>query len=448
MSSPIELISDDVLAMIFEWCSEPGIIRGFGQAAPFEGMTWTNKITRDGAPFEVVATRVTRHWRDVALHLAPLWSNIYITPFQSLKRLEIYLARSRSALLDIYFMLDDSELLAREDERGISLGLSLMMLVPHLSRWRLCVVRSYSYPTIKQIITAIHKSTVPNLEHFVMYLRPSPCWGGLSCSEHFFRGSIFTGGAPRLRYFECIGASIESCWPPTGALADLRLDVDGAFEDGGDPAAPLTSNRFTELLLSVPALNNLQLRGHVAELAHTHSVAKFPNLTSLAIDFDGDASYSSNLCALISCPAVTYLKLYQITSSESVDSLVDAIKKSPRFPKYPALTHLEIYDASRFDIDIDFVAVLPTVTQFTMSRCSGVPRILERLAKICSLADGGIPWPNLQSLAINPLYLYWNKALGAFLVARIEIDHPLQTLRVNGDDVDINMFLEENSKAI
>jgi len=446
MSTPIESISDDVLALIFECCSEPGVIRGFGGAAPYEGMPWTNTMTRDGAPFEVVATRVTRRWRDVAINLAPLWSNIYISPFQSPKRLEIYLTRSRKALLDIYFMLDSSERLAREDERGVSLALGLTMLVPHVDRWRLCIVRSYSYPTIKQIITAIHHSTAPNLEHFVMYLWPSQSQGGLSCSELFFQGSIFTGGAPRLRYFECIGASIESCWPPTDALTDLRLIVDDGYEDAGFPAAPLSPDRFIELLSSTPALTNLKLRGVVVGLEHTDSVVELPHLTSLAIDFDGDdfyTSYASNLCTVISCPAVTFLKLYQMTSSDTIDDFVSAMKKSPRLPKYPALTHLEIDGATYFNIDSNFLVVLPTVTQLILSKCTAVPRILEKLAKICLQLDVGIPWPNLQSLTIDWFYPYWSQALRAFLVARIEMDHPLQKLRLSGEDVDINKFLKE-----
>src|ERR1700691_2440121 len=221
-----ESLSDVVLELIFKCCFEPDVIRRFVRAAPYEGMPQGNTITRDRASFEGVATCVTRRWRDVAINLAPLWSDIYISPFQLPKRLEMYLARSRKALLDIHFILDDSKPLAREDERGVILAHSLAMLVPHVSRWRSCIIRSYSYPTIKQIVTAIHTSIAPNLEHFVMYLEPSQSRGGLSCSELSFQESIFTRGAPRLKYFECIGASIESCWPPTYALTDLRLDVE------------------------------------------------------------------------------------------------------------------------------------------------------------------------------------------------------------------------------
>jgi hypothetical protein len=74
-----------------------------------------------------------------------------------------------------------------------------------------------------------------------------------------------------------------------------------------------------------------------------------------------------------------------------------------------------------------------------------VPRLLDKLAKICTQLDHGIPWPNLQSLTINPLYPYWNQALCAFLVSRVEIDLPLQKLWLNGDSVDIGKFLNECS---
>jgi hypothetical protein len=447
MSVPIESIPDDVLAMIFICCFEQERSLAFDRAAPYEGENWKQERFRISAPFEIVATRVTRRWRNLAINLAPLWSNIFIVPFLSLKRLEIYLIRSRKALLDIYFMLDDLEQPPIEDEKGICLALSLAMLVPHVDRWRLCIIRSYSYPTIKQIVMAIHESAAPNLEHFVMCLRPSYSPEGLSCLEHAFQASIFTGGAPRLRYFECFGASIESCWPPTAALTDLRLDVDEAWEAGGFPAHPLTHNRFIELLRSVPSLANLRLRGQVVSLGHGDSIVEFPHLTSLAIDFDGDASYTSNLCSVISCPAVISLKLYQMTVSEIIDSFVDAIKKSHRLPKYPALTHLEIYDASHFPINSNFLAVLPTVMHLSLSKCTAVPAILHRLAETCSQTNGGTLWSSLQSLTINPLYPYWYQALCAFLVARIEIGCPLQNLRFNGCNVDIDTFLREHFES-
>ena len=446
MSPPIESTPDDVLAMIFICCFEQERTLGFDKAAPYDGQHWIGERFRVLTPFETVATRVTRRWRNLAINLAPLWSNIFIVPFLSLERLEMYLFRSRKALLDIYFILDDLEP-PTEDERSISLALILAILVPHVDRWRLCIIRSYSYPTIKQIVTAVHESAAPNLEHFVMCLHPSSSPGGLSCLEHAFQASIFTGGAPRLRYFECFGASIESCWPPTTALTDLRLDVDEAYEAAGDPAHPLTHSRFIELLRSVPSLVNLRLRGHVVNLGHGDSIVEFPHLTSLAIDLDWDASYTSNLCNVISCPAVISLKLYQMTDSETVDSFVEAIKKSRRLPKYPALTHLEINGAAHFPINSNFVAALPTVMHLNISKCSALPAILHRLAKTCSQPNGGIPWANLQSLTINPLYPYWYQALCAFLVARIEIGCPLRNLRFNGDNVDIDMFLREHSES-
>jgi hypothetical protein len=78
MRIPITQIPDDVLALIFKCCSEPGVIRGFGQAVPWEGMSWTDTIICDGAPFEILATHVTHCWRDMAINLAPLWNNMYI----------------------------------------------------------------------------------------------------------------------------------------------------------------------------------------------------------------------------------------------------------------------------------------------------------------------------------------------------------------------------------
>ena len=189
-----------------------------------------------------------------------------------------------------------------------------------------------------------------------MCLRPSVSQEDLSCLEHAFQSSIFTGGTPRLKYF---GAGIESCWPPTAAFTDLRSDE--TYEPAGFSADPLTHNCFIELLRSAPSLANLWLRGHVVSLGRSDSIVEFPHLTLLATDFGWDTSYTSNLCNVISCPAVIFLKFSQMTDLATVDSSVEEIKKSHRLPKYPALTHLEICDASRFQ-----------------TFCVGLPRLVHK----------------------------------------------------------------------
>ena len=443
----MEMVPEDVLALIFICCFEEDRFVSVARAAPYEGQEWIGDRFRVGAPFEMVATCVTRRWRGLAINMARLWSNIFIIPFQSQKTLEIYLARSRETLLDIYFMLDDSYLPEIEYDKEDSLALSLAMVVPHVHRWRRCIIRSYSYPTIEQIVTAVRESTAQNLEHFVMYLRASLSREDLSYSEFAFRSSIFMGGAPRLKYVECIGASIESCWPPTHALTDLRFDVDESYEDVGPPAHPLTSDRFIELLSSVPTLVNLKLRGHVVELRHTDSAVELPHLTSLAIDFDWDGSYATNLCNLISCPALISLKLYQMTEQETIDAIAHVVKDSPRLLKYPALANLEIYDAAYFDINYNFVTALPTVVHLNLSKCTATPTILGNLAKLYSQPNGGDLWPRLQSLTINPYYWYWEQDLHAFLISRTKIVHPLLNLRLNGDDVDPNLFLKDKNEG-
>jgi hypothetical protein len=279
-----------------------------------------------------------------------------------------------------------------------------------------------------------------------MYLRASLSRGDVSHSEFAFQSSTFMGGAPRLKYVECIGASIESCWPPTHLLTDLRLDIEDSYEDIGPPAPSLTSDRFIKLLSSVPALVNLKLRGHIVELTHTDSAVELPHLTSLAVDFDWDASYTTNLCTLISCPALISLKLYQMTEWETIDAIAHAMKNSPRSLKYPALTNLEIYDAAHFDINYNFVMALPTVAHLNLSKCTATPTILRNLTTHYSLPNGGALWPHLQSLTINPFYSYWEQDLHGFLISRTEIDHPLLNLRLNDDDIDLNLFLRDTNK--
>lgn len=261
--SPIYMLPDDVLTVIFEETFKN----------TFNFYRWT--------PFEIVVSHVTQRWRDVAINLSSLWCNIDITPFQSIDLLQMYLVRSQKRPLAIDFKLGASmDATMKEDE---SLAPSLVMLIAHVDRWRTFTVR-HSYSTIKEIVTAIHPLSAPNLVHFGIYLYENDSQQDLSSYENAFSECIFIGGAPCLSYFECVGVGIQSCWPPLGALTELRLNSQEAPSSTDPPALPLSGKQFQSLLMSVPSLTALELKGPVVELRAKLSPIAFPYLISLDID--------------------------------------------------------------------------------------------------------------------------------------------------------------------
>lgn len=421
-------LSDDILADIFTECIEPKCIFNYEKMAAARPH-W-------GDPFEIVVSHVSRRWRYVAINLAALWSNIYIVPFQSLKLLEIYLARSQQRLLDIAFSLDGYGPATDQDDS--SLTLSLTRLISHVERWRLISIHSCSYRTIEEIVTAVRELSAPELVHFNISLWVNEHQSNLSSPELAFEGSIFMGGAPCLSYFQCIAISIGSCWPPLPlhALTHLRLDT-CSFDDISHSAIPLTRNQFQQLLTSVPALTNLRLRGLIFEPeegAEPWAIV-LSQLVSLDFDFDQNDQYTRNVMSAISSPALTSIAFGNMPV-EVVNAFVEATNISQYWPKYPTLTHLQfsdVYLPHRIHLNSYFVDALPTITHISFRSCTF--DVLAALAKADSRAEGIVPWPNLRTVTINPFTDKWVQPLCDFIAARIGSGHPLESIRLSQSDI-------------
>jgi hypothetical protein len=110
---------------------------------------------------------------------------------------------------------------------------------------------------------------------------------------------------------------------------------------------------------------------------------------------DLDRQVASNLCSILSSLALTLLTFHDVTYEE-VNAFIDAIQTPPGFPKYPALTHLEFNHATCVELIGEFPAVLLTVKHLTFTSCDPTD-ILYDLA-----SDDAVPWPNLETLTINP----------------------------------------------
>jgi len=422
----IDSLPDDILVEIFKQSFELRDIDNYDQKTPFE----------------IVASHVSRRWRDVAVNMAALWSNIYIMHFHNLKMTETYLQRSQGHFLNIRFAIDQS--LPHLMTETSSLARSLALLVPQVARWRLFTVSSCSYPTLKKIVTTIEPLSAPNLVHFGVYLRGNECHNYLSPSNYSLKGSIFKGGLPRLSYFECRSVGIGSCWPslPLGALTDLLLDVDDIL-GGAESGLPLTCEQFHKLLESVPALVNLKLRGCIFKPETTSELTPvdLPHLLTLDVDFNRNGDYTRDVLTVISSPALVSLTLFAMPPCV-VEAFVNSIKNS-KAPKYPVLTHLRFIGSyypnlpGSIILTNEFFDVLPTITHFSIISCGqNTLSILRDLVELHKKVESGVPWTKLETIMIRTYGTRWIQPLCDLTAARISCGHPLESIELWQMDVE------------
>jgi hypothetical protein len=394
-------------------------------------------------PFEIVASHVNRHWRDVAIHCSSLWCKIDVIPFQSIDLLQIYLVRSQPRLLDIDIKLDEVNPYMSPIREDDTLAPSLVMLIAHVDRWSLFTSGCRSYRTFQQIVIAINPLSAPNLTRCSIYLCENEFERRhLSTYMQGFSELIFTGGTPCLSFFACVGIGIESCWPPLGALTELRLDSRLAYDDDDPPAGPLGGEEFSQLLVSLPSLTVFKLKGPVVSLDTYGNLPQieFPHLSSLDVDINID--YDLYFLSIISAPQLTTLALGGIPFDHELHKFI-AIKW---IYKYPILTHLEFNYSNGLEFNPIFAKFFPGITHISFRCCSDTLSTLTALME-SGADDDTVHWPQLKTILVKPLKPQWIEPLCEFVTARIKSGNALENIVLSKMDIEglnENEFLKRN----
>lgn len=199
-TNPISSLPRETLSNIFE--------------IAYFSLRQSRSLNETGLRFEHIISRVSRHWRDIAINLSHLWTSIAASRGASTTNLAIYLQRSGAQPLEVYMDFGYKHQRLRDK----SVGPIIDTIIPHITRWRRLVL-SVNLSSLSIIQSYLFNLEVPSLEELEID------WKG-SLEElrtidlHF---GIFRGGAPKLKSLQMFDMTLEQIRPPLTALTDLHI---------------------------------------------------------------------------------------------------------------------------------------------------------------------------------------------------------------------------------
>ncbi|KIK01314.1 hypothetical protein K443DRAFT_678459 [Laccaria amethystina LaAM-08-1] len=308
---------------------------------------------------EVVISHVCRGWRSIALSFPPLWSTFRHDSTcdqvdrQSGNRLAVYLERSSSHLLDLYFHFRCST-----RSRGLFKPM-LESILPHVARWRRFFLISDDCGSILDFPDRFkYRLEAPNLEY--LSLGPATLYPG-----------TFLCGTPKLSYLRMDAPCPSHYFRLLSNITVLRIERHGRCSLG-------SWNDFLEIL-ALPSLSSLSIVGqHFSkpEFQHSSNII-MKNLKHLRY---GDNVLFGYFFPFLSAPLLETLVLCDISSSYLV-----------REPFYMLHSLTVICCPYLFH---KLAAITPSVTHLTLTHLRPPKCIIERCDK-----DGNNVWAKLKVLS-------------------------------------------------
>jgi hypothetical protein len=194
-------------------------------------------------PEEVVLSHVCSQWRNISINLPTLWTafkfDSNLSTSAPVEKLEEYLQRSGTRLLELYFNISLSDYDGDPDDyEGFTAVLDMVEnTAAYAHRWRrftFFIDEPLEMDVIWDNIRDIH---APNLEYFAM----SP----------IFRDRVLFGGAPKLSIFRIDAASLLRFLPPLSNITTLTIQQSPEMMEFSFP--------FFHSILTIPTLTNLSI---------------------------------------------------------------------------------------------------------------------------------------------------------------------------------------------
>ena len=328
-------------------------------------------------PFQVTASHVSNHWRQIVLSTSLLWNdiNFNIRPMNHaqgryLAQLEAHLKHSYTCFLDIalHFHVPDN------------ISPYLMLLGQHSTRWRrLSIITRYE--PVDDIYTLLHSARTPHLEHLSLNIGIPPREGVLSPRKQFscILPAVLLSDAPSLSFVRLAGLALGNLHPPISKVTTLHLD--------GWTRHYLTQQQFKTIFDSAPAIVNLSLNQlcvhHPRDPLEVATSVRLPNLRYLRVR--GPCSPLYRLLSLLEIPQLHALSLHNVDVFNSAT--------------LPAVQSLTLDSCALDEPEIkNLIRSFPSITSLSID---------ESLPDIFGLLDPNLTaskaWPQLQTMSVREL---------------------------------------------
>lgn len=360
-------------------------------------------------PFEILASQVSSHWRELALATPTLWSNIDIGVSSSnkmghtLNLLSVYLTRSSTCPLNISL-----------HSFNYDISNHFQLIIPHSSRWWRVSISSANLQ-VKDFQVTLAGVAVPLLEHFSLRIgRPVHFQTTHKAQMSAILPTIFIS-APLLSFVRITGKPFAIFQPPLAAVTTLHLESwMGEY---------LIYSQFQRLLDELPVLANLSLALLTIHLPRDPLVAStarvIPTLRHLRVC--GSETPIDRLFSFVSLPGLLSLSLLKVDSFAAIP--VSTAKS------------LTLSKCTFAEGDLrSIIRAFPSLTDVTLD--DSVPDIFGMLQPIWEVVEGlpqpgAVPWPKLRTLTLTELQPADALPLCAMVLSLKAAGCPLGTLRLS-----------------
>lgn len=343
-------------------------------------------------PFQILASHVCRHWREVALQSHTLWTALEFVAPARFDKLEAYIQRSEGLPLDIFIDCtipdgeteedhpshpdhvheydDDDEDGDEDHECGEptffsrdELAKILDLVIPHVARWRLFEFSASFYPYVYATLTRLAECpAAPLLEIFQLYhYEDCEDYDIFTPAELNTRFVPFHGIAPNLTHVSLWGVHVD--WEASVSylrgLQDFELayhahDVRPSYKTFLEILDNCPDLETLTLCLSGPALGTPLLADSDEEWGpHAHEI---PSLKDLVLCYH-PPPYATALMQHLDVPNVTQLAL-AFDEQDYSEFVVKALAKPIRGKTKSLLAQLEHMKISGLPLDNKAVEML------------------------------------------------------------------------------------------
>jgi len=342
---------------------------------------------------EVDITHVCRQWRSVAISLPILWTTFYYfghaASAATLERFEVYLERSKTRLLELWFEFRGTNV--REESLHRT---ALEKAIMHVNRWRLFTLFSEtegksSFNT--EVLTLLKPLYAPNLEHFALYpdLPYETMLQSSKTIQQNLQPAIFTEGAPKLRSVWMDTSTPVIYMPPLANVTTLRIEY------GAESVDMIISTLSFRALLAIPTLENLSLNDTVCTTNSPHHPAPIHMNRLKHLRFSNE--FLCNVLPDLRAPLLETLAIYHGVLESEYYADGRRAGEPDNFPSLKSVALIDVTCENRATMWY-FSRMTRNASQITITQMDQDEAVLQA---IDDLPEEEGFWPNLRMLTCD-----------------------------------------------